>query len=265
MFKVEKYPHGHFSWADGQSTDVAASKAFYAGLMGWTYDDIPISEGMFYTMFKADGAYVAGMGPMSPEMQAQGVPSHWSSYVNVDDVDAVAAKVAALGGTVLMEPMDVFDSGRMAVAQDPTGALFGLWQPKQHKGAGLVNAPGAMCWNELTTSDTQAARDFYANLLGWTYDEWEGQDYYTAKNHNRSNAGIMTTPAGMGDMPPVWTVYFSVADIDKTVAKAPALGGTVIGGNIMDAGDIGRFAIITDPTGMAAAFIQLKEPEPWNL
>jgi hypothetical protein len=263
MFKVEKYPHGLFSWADGQSTDVEKSKAFYTAVMGWSYEDIPIGNGQFYTMFKFDGEDVAGMGQMQPDLQAQGVPSNWSSHVAVDDVDALAPKVTELGGIILMEPMDVLDSGRMVYLQDPTGAQVGLWQAKNHKGSGLVNTPGAMTWNELTTTDTQAVRDFYAGLLGWTYQKMEGMEYYVIMNGNRPNGGIMPKPAEMGDMPSVWTVYFSVADVEKTVEKAQAAGGTVMGG-IMDAGENGRFAIITDPTGMAAAFIQLKAPQPWD-
>lgn len=263
MFKVDKYPHGLFSWADGLSTDVAKSKAFYSELMGWTYEDIPIGDGQFYTMFMFDGEPVAGMGQMQTDMQAQGIPSHWNNYVNVDDVDALAPKITALGGTMLMEPMDVMDSGRMLFLQDPSGAQLGLWQAKQHKGSGLVNIPGAMTWNELTTSDTQAARDFYAGLLGWTYQKMDEMEYYVVMNGSRPNGGIMPTPEEMAGMPPVWTVYFSVADVEKTVEKAQAAGGTVFGG-VMDAGDTGRFAIITDPTGMPAAFIQTREPQPWD-
>jgi predicted enzyme related to lactoylglutathione lyase len=263
MFKVDKYPHGLFSWADGQSTDVAKSKAFYTEVMGWTHEDIHMWDDQYYTMFIADGEYVAGMGQMQADMQAQGIPSHWSNYVNVDDVDAIATRVTELGGTLLMEPMDVFESGRMLFLQDPTGAQLGLWQPKQHKGAGLVNTAGAISWNELTTSDTQAARDFYAGLFGWTYQKIDGTEYYVVMNGTRPNGGIMPKPGAMGDMPSAWTVYFSVADIDQTVETAQANGGNVIG-HIMEAGDSGRFAIITDPTGMAAAFIQVKNPQPWK-
>ena len=263
MFKVDKYPHGLFSWADGSSTDAAKSKAFYTTLMGWTFDDIPMGDGQFYTMFKYDGEYICGIAQMQAEMQAQGIPSHWSSYVNVDDADAIASKVTGLGGTVLVEPMDVFESGRMAFLQDPTGAQVGLWQPKQHKGAGLVNTPGAMTWNELTTTDVPAAKDFYAGLFGWTYDKMPDMEYYVVMNGKRPNGGIMPTPEAMAGMPPVWTVYFSVADIEKTVKTAKSAGGKVMGG-VMDAGDIGRMAVITDPTGMAAMFMQSKNPQPWD-
>ncbi len=263
MFKVDKYPHGLFSWADGQSTDAAKSKAFYAEVMGWTYDDIPIGDGRFYTMFKFDGEPIAGLGQMQEELKAQGIPSHWSSYVNVDDVDALAPKVAELGGTLLMEPMDVMESGRMLFLQDPTGAQMGLWQANQHKGAGLVNTPGAMAWNELTTTDTQAARDFYAGLFGWTYNKMEDMEYYVIMNGSRPNGGIMPTPEAMAGMPPMWTVYFSVADIDKTVEKVKTTGGNVMG-DIMAASGVGRFAIVTDPTGMAAVFLQLENPQPWE-
>lgn len=263
MFKVDKYPHGLFSWADGQSTDIAKSKTFYTAVMGWTFEDLPVTETIAYTMFSFDGEQVAGMGPMQAEIQAQGVPSHWTSYVNVDDVDALAPKITELGGKIIMPAMDVMDSGRMLLLQDPTGATLGLWQPKQHKGAGLVNTPGAMTWNELTTTDMQAARDFYGGLFDWTFEKMPNMEYYLIRNGKRANGGIMPTPEAAQGMPPVWTVYFSVADIDQAVEKAKAAGGTVMGG-IMDAGETGRFAIITDPTGMAAAFIQSKNPDPWE-
>ena len=261
MFEVNEFPQGTFCWADGQSTDVEKSKAFYTAVMGWTYEDIPFGDGMAYTMFRQNGHNIVGMGQMMPDMQAMGIPSFWTSHVKVDDVDALASKVSGLGGMVLMEPMDVVDSGRMLVLQDPTGAQMGLWQPNQHKGADLVNTPGAMAWNELTTDDTQAARDFYGGLLGWKFDKIEGMEYYQVMNGNRPNGGIM--PKQMAEAPPMWTVYLSVADIDKTVEKAKAAGGHVMT-EVMEAGDIGRFAIISDPTGMTAAFIQLNEPQPWG-
>ncbi|MCL4879224.1 MAG: VOC family protein [Anaerolineae bacterium] len=259
MFKVTKYPHGTFSWADCGSTDPAKSKAFYTALMGWTAEDMPLGENMFYTMFKQDGLNVAGLGPLMVE----GMPSVWSSYVSVDNVDAISTKVKELGGTVMMEPMDVFDSGRMMMLQDPTGAVLGAWQPKNHIGASLVNTPGAMTWNELTTRDLAKAKDFYTKLFVWETSVDATSGYTTFLNNGRSNGGVMQMDESWGDMPPVWSVYFSVADIDATIAKVEPNGGKVIMGKT-DAGGIGVFAVIADPTGAVCSFIQLKEPQPWN-
>jgi hypothetical protein len=265
MFKVTKYPHGTFSWADCASTDSATGKKFYAELMGWQIEDMPMGDDLFYTMYKQDGEYTAALSPMQAGMQEQHVPSHWNSYITVDNVDALAGKVKELGGTIIAEPFDVFDSGRMMVIQDPTGAMVSFWQAQNHIGAGLVNTPGALTWNELYTRDLEKAKDFYSKLLGWTYTRQEGaMDYFVIMNGSRPNGGMMTIAPTMGDMPPNWTVYFSVADIDKTVEKAKSLGGQ-LATPIMDAGGVGRIGFIIDPTGAMAAYIQTAQPQEWDL
>jgi predicted enzyme related to lactoylglutathione lyase len=220
---------------------------------------------MVNTMFKYDGVYTAGLGPMMPGMEA--IPSHWTSYVSVDDVDAIVAKAESLGATVVAPIMDIFESGRMAVIADPTGAQLGLWQPKNHNGAGIVNVPGAPTWNEIYTRDLSKAKAFFSALFGWTYDSVEGMDqesYVTISNKGRMNGGMMQMSEVFGDAPPYWMVYFSVADIDATVARAKELGGKLVHG-VEDAGDIGRFAIIEDPAGAAASYIQLQQPLAWDM
>ncbi|MCI0714334.1 MAG: VOC family protein [Chloroflexi bacterium] len=263
MYKVKKYSQGTFSWADNSSTNTAAAKTFYEKVMGWGANDVPMGEGQVYTLFQCDGADAAGLGPMQPEMVAAGVPSNWTSYVTVDDVDAMTAKVKKLGGTVIAEPFDVFDNGRMTVLQDPTGATVALWQPNTHIGAGVVNKPGAMSWNELYTRDVAKARDFYGTLLGWTFQKVEGMEYYTIQNNGRMNGGIMELSPEWGDAPSHWMVYFSVEDVDKTAEAIKANGGT-LHGDIMDAGGIGRFVLADDPSGAAAAYIQLDAPDSWS-
>ena len=169
MYTVTKYPHGTFSWVDNNSTDAAAAAAFYMALFGWGKIDIPIDENTNYTMFQHQGQHAAGFAPMQPAMREMGIPSHWSNYVTVDDVDALVDVVRANGGQILYGPDDVFDSGRMMQIQDPTGAALGLWQPRNHIGAGIVNTIGAMCWNELITNDAAAAKTFYSALFGWEF------------------------------------------------------------------------------------------------
>lgn len=263
-FKVTKYPQGHFTWADCASHNQDAAKEFYARLMGWEIQDMPLGEDYgVYTMFTYEDVYTVGLGGMMPGMEA--IPSHWTNYVSVDNVDEVVSKATTLGGTVVAPVMDIFDSGRMAVIADPTGAQLGLWQPKNHNGAGIVNTPGAMCWNEMYTRDLQKARDFFSALFGWQFQLTEGTDnYYTFTNSGRINGGIMGMDESWGDAPAYWMVYFSVADLEATVAKAKELGGKLLH-DIQDAGEIGRFAIIEDPAGAAAAYIQLTEPDPWTL
>src|SRR5690606_37259252 len=126
-FVVTKYPHGTFCWADCASTDVTKCKAFYSAVFGCETEDIPMSETEFYTFFKKDGKTVAAIAPMRSEMKDMGIPSYWSNYVNVDDADAALAKAESLGATVVAPVFDVFDSGRMGVIQDPSGANLGLW------------------------------------------------------------------------------------------------------------------------------------------
>lgn len=262
MFKVTKYPQGAFSWADCSSTDVAKSKQFYIDVMGWSFEDIPIGEGQFYTMYKHDGETVAAMSGMQQAMKDQGVPSHWNNYVTVDDVDAMTKKAKDLGATIIAEPFDVFESGRMSVFQDPVGAVLSMWQPKNHIGGSLVNTPGAMTWNELMTRDTDKAKDFYTKLFGWTY-ETDERGYIMIANNGRPNGGILKMDDSFGDMPPTWGTYFSVANIEDTEKKVKSAGGKVNMG-ITDAGEAGRFIVASDPTGAVCTFMQLNQPQPWE-
>jgi predicted enzyme related to lactoylglutathione lyase len=134
----------------------------------------------------------------------------------------------------------------MAVIVDPTGAVFNIWQAKNHPGAGLVNDPGAWSWNELISSDVAKAAEFYNKVLGWTPNKFEGPMEYTElKLDGNSIGGAMPPP--MPGIPSMWTIYFSVDDTDKTVDKIKKLGGNVMNGPT----DIppGRFAVVTDPQG----------------
>jgi uncharacterized protein len=262
MFKVTKYPHGTFSWVDCASTDAEAGKQFYTALMGWDTEDMPMGDGTFYTFFNLEGGPVAAINPIPPALQAQGMPSVWNSYITVDDVDAMVEKVNDLGGTVMVGPMDIFESGRMLTVQDPTGAVVSLWQPKDHIGARFVNTPGAFTWNELYTRDVAKASDFYSQLLGWEIEKMDGQDYWLGKINGRMNCGIMALTEEFGDMPPNWSVYLSVADIEAATKKAEELGGQVHMA-LCEAGQVGRFSVIGDPAGATVTLIQLNQPDAW--
>lgn len=268
-FRVTRYPHGTFSWADLSSTDAAASKAFLTELMGWSFVDIPLGEAAheFYTMFSLDGENVAALSQHSPEMMGQGIPSYWNNYITVEDVDALVPRIEELGGQILVGPFDVFDSGRMLVLTDPVGANVSLWQPRSHIGASLVNRPGAMAWNELATPDSEASRAFYGALLGWEYVPEGPPGYMLIRNQGRNNGGILQmteewrTPDGTV-VPSHWSVYFSVADLDSALAQVKALGGEVIY-ETMEAAGVGRFNVVRDPSGSYFTLVQLTEPEPW--
>ena len=179
------------------------------------------------------------------------MPPAWNSYITVADADATAAKAAELGASVHAPPFDVMDAGRMAVIQDPQGAWFLIWQPNQHLGAQLVNAPGALCWNELGSPDLDGSAAFYGGLFGWTTSPMEGSEmpYLVINNAGRSNGGIR--PPMPPGTPPFWMVYFATEDLDATLARVSELGGNVLMGNT-DIG-IARIAVAQDPQGAVFA------------
>lgn len=258
MKLVTAYPDGVFSWVDLTSTDFAAAKAFYEGLFGWEALEVPMNEHYSYYMFQIDGHNVAGGSPMMADMQAQGMPSHWSSYVNHSDIDSVTAKVAGAGGNVIAPPFDIMDSGRMGVVQDPTGAMVGLWQPNNHPGASLVNQPNTLVWNELQTRDGEAAKAFYNAILDWEAHT-DDNGYVLFKANGRIQAGMMVMDESWGPVPPNWAVYFMTEDVAATAAKAQELGGNIIV-PVSVAGEMGRFAVIQDPSGGIFTAMQFNGP-----
>ena len=251
MGERSSYTPGTFSWVDLTTSDQEGAKSFYSGLFGWTADDRPAGEGIVYSMQQVGGKSVAAISPQPQQQREAGVPPLWNSYVTVESADDAAAKAGDLGGTVHAPPFDVMDVGRMAVIADPQGAFFMVWQPKTTIGAELVNVPGALCWNELYTSDLDAAKDFYGGVFGWEYQAFESspEPYFVVMNQGRSNGGVR----GLAEpgMPPNWLVYFAVEDIDAGVAKASELGGTTMMGP-MDIG-IAKIAIVQDPQGAVFA------------
>jgi len=259
--EVPDYKPGTFCWVELGTSDNQAAKNFYTQLFGWETQDNPMGPDMVYTMLKLDGKDVGGLYKLMPDMVAQGVPPHWMSYVYVTDADATAEKAKAAGATVLNGPFDVATHGRMAVVQDPTGAVFALWQPKDNKGSGIYNVPNSFCWNELGTGDTQKAGEFYTNVFGWTKEGFSGSpvEYTMFNNGDRGAGGMYKITPEMGPIPPHWLVYFAVDDCDAKVQK-----GTELGGSVMKPADnipgIGRFAILNDPQGAAFAIIKLENP-----
>ena len=258
MHIVKSYPDGVFSWVDLTTTDVAGAKAFYSGLFGWEGEDIESEGSLIYTMMTLDGHNVAGMGPMQADMIEHGVPPHWTSYVNHSDVDGIVTKATEAGGTVLFPPMDIFDSGRMAMIQDPTGAAFGVWQPRNHIGAQVVNHPNALVWNELQTRDGAAAQGFYESVFGWKGGLSDDSGYISYAVDGRVHAGMMEMDENFPEnVPANWQPYFMVEDVHATAAKAQELGGTLLMPP-MEAGDVGTFAVIQDPQGAVFSIIKFK-------
>jgi uncharacterized protein len=253
MPTMTTYAPGTPSWVDLASPDLAASVAFYSALFGWEAQDQGADAGNYH-IFELGGVAIAGAGPIMME----GQPSAWTTYVSVTDADESIDKVKKAGGMVFVEPMDVMDVGRMAVFADPTGAAAAVWQPRSHPGAGLVNEPGALTWNELSTRDVAAAKTFYAAVFGWGSDtSLMGEMEYTEwKLADATIGGMMETPAEVpAEVPAHWLAYFGTADCDASVSKATGLGATLLVGPI----DIpaGRFAVLSDPGGAAFGMIAL--------
>lgn len=260
-YTVTKYPEGTFSWADMFSLDTEASKKFLVELMGWEAEDMPTGGGPVYTMFTKDGHNVAAMSAM-PE-DGKGLPAHWNNYVTVDDLDKSCAKVKELGGEVFMPAMDVMDVGRMAGIKDPGGGMLMLWQAKKHIGAGLVNTVGAMGWNELYSNDVEASKKFFEGMFGWTYEEMGGDGYFVIKNKGRMNGGMMEITEEMKEVPAHWLPYFTIENLDESLKKVKELGGKVH--KEIDNPQVGRFAIIADPSGAVFTIIQLNQPaDEWE-
>jgi predicted enzyme related to lactoylglutathione lyase len=230
------------------SHDADAGRAFYSALFGWSWE-VSGPETGHYGVAHVAGARTAGLGAIPP---GDPTPTAWTVYFGVDDADATAAAIVAHGGVVLVPPMDIANEGRMAIAQDPTGAVFGLWQPGDHKGANLVHEPGGMSWCEVNTRGADAACDFYSKVFGLEVRRLDAPiptDYFTLRNHEADApvAGILQMTDAWGDLPPHWMLYFSVNDADDAAQRAVELGGTCLHGPFDTA--YGRMAVLQDPQG----------------
>ena len=244
---------GTISWTDLETTDQEGAKAFYGGLFGWEYEDMPVGEGASYSMAKLGGRSAAAMSGQRAADAEAGVPPHWNVYVTVEDVDASARQVSEAGGQLYAEPFDVFDAGRMAVLADPAGAALSLWQPGTNIGAEIVNVPGAMTWADCASTDPAAAQAFYASLLGWRFEQMSEQPpYWVIGNGERSQGGLTQPPA---EMPSAWFPYFGVIGLEETMQTARATGGTPFLGPV-DVWEDSRFAIMHDPQGALFAIFE---------
>jgi predicted enzyme related to lactoylglutathione lyase len=260
MPQTATHAPGKFCWVEIGTTDKNAARKFYTTLFGWKAKDVPAGEMGTYTILGLDGRDVGGLYELNQEQRDQGVPPHWLSYVSVEDAAKATNKAESLGAEVVMGPMDVMEIGRMSVLKDPQGAVFAIWQAKQHPGFGVVDEKGSPCWFELATSDTKAAGKFYSGVFGWGLDTQAmgAMNYTMLKVGKESVAGVMALTPEMkkGNVPPNWLPYIRVEDSDGTAKKATSLGGKVLHGP-MDVPNVGRFAVLADPTGAAFAVIRL--------
>jgi uncharacterized protein len=243
MGSRERYTPGTFCWADLGVTDRDGAKAFYGELFGWEAEDQTGPRGNVYTFLRQDGAAVTALRDGEPV---------WISYVSVEDVDATLERAREAGASVVAEPRDVGPAGRSAVLSDPEGATFGLWQAGDFVGAGVVNDEGSMVWQQLSTSNVPAAKDWYGQLLGWTWEELEGSGGYELARtpDGRLNGGLAQLP--VPGVTPTWEVCFTVADVAAACERAEELGGATIMPRMTS--PVGDFAQVSDPQGAPLSF-----------
>jgi uncharacterized protein len=257
MSKMTKHAPGSRCWVDLASPDVDAAAAFYGSLFGWEIPELEDpAEFSGYRRAQKDGADIAGAMPLMQE----GQPPAWTSYIAVEDADATAAAVREAGGSVIAEPMDVMDLGRMAVFTDPEGAFFGIWQAGTFAGTELLDEPGAPCWTELNSRDPEAAKRFYGAVFGWSAKDEDmggGESYTVWHAGEAAVVGLMDMRGRVPDeVPPHWLAYFAVANTDASLETIAEGGGEVAFGPIDS--PAGRFAVVRDPWG--AVFALVDEP-----
>jgi len=259
MGERTSYAPGTFCWAGLAAADPPGAQRFYAELFGWEVGVLPGGAAGSYAVLRRHGLGVAILYEQMPEARAAGAAPHWTSFISVADADATAARADELGGAaVFREPFDVLDAGRVAAISDPTGAIVSLWQPRARIGAELVNDVGALCWNELATSDVGRATAFYGALLGWEHATDAG-GYTTIANAGRANGGVRELSARERGAAPHWLPWFTVDDVDAMARRAGSAGGSRLTATTRTRA--GRAAVLADTQGAAFAVFE-GETEP---
>ena len=251
MGKRTSYTPGTFSWVDLATTDAAAAKSFYSGLFGWETEDDDAGGVRVHDVPHRRRRRLRALRDVGGHAR-HGRPPNWTSYVTVADADAAAARAKQLGGAPIEDAFDVLDLGRMAVLEDPQGAVFAVWQPRTRIGAERVNDVGCLCMNELATTDIEAARSFYERLFGWTTEMVDtgpdGPAMVFAHNGETLNASFGAVEEGT---PAHWRPYFTVESTETAVERVRELGGK----ELLEPQEIpdGSIAMALDPQGAVFA------------
>lgn len=236
-------------WVDLGADDLGRARAFYSGLFGWQIAEGPPEAGG-YSMCELDGQMVAGIGPkMGPE-----TPVAWTTYLATDNADATADKITAAGGRLISEPFDVMDAGRMAIAADPAGAVFGIWQSGRHTGFQRANEPGSLIWSENLSPDFDGSKAFYQAVFGFTYGDIPGDFRYATLDLPGGTVGGIGE--AQGRQPAHWGAYFAVTDTDAAATSTASMGGRVISPPTDT--PYGRMATLSDDQG--AVFSVMSSP-----
>jgi predicted enzyme related to lactoylglutathione lyase len=257
---VDPVPY-RFCWFELGTTDRVAAEAFYKALFGWDQTTHDLGPGGKYTIFKIGDQDVAATYELDETMRAHGVPTHWMVYVAVPDADAAAAKAASLGAKIVQPPFNAGTNGRMSVLQDPTGAMFCVWQTLSHPGVRLVGGAGTAVWADLSTPDQMRAVTFYGALFGWKLVDGKNMamaqpgDYAHIVNGDQFIGGIQPAAHRPPNTPAYWLTYFEVENIEATVATIRSLGGRIFQ-EPMQMEDVRKFAVAGDPQGATFALVQ---------
>lgn len=238
--------HGAPIWIDLSSSDVDRAQEFYAAVFGWTFESSGPDYGGYVSAFK-DGKQVAGLMQNQPEWNA---PDAWNIYFHTADTHTTVEALKTAGGSGCVEPMEVPQKGWMAMGADPSGAVFGLWQPTGHHGFEVQDEAGAPVWHQLTTLDFAKAVDFYRAVFGWQTRVESDTDefrYTTAVFDGKDTLGMMDGSAFLGETPSQWTTFFGADDVDKTLQLITDRGGCVL--RPAEDTPYGRLAAAADPTG----------------
>lgn len=239
-------------WFDLSTTDLDGAKAFYADIFGWSLQDFGPEMG-HYNIASVGDRPAAGLSPKMPGQES--TPSAWTVNFGVSDAAAALARINANGGRTIVEPMQVSDVGTMAIAQDPDGAFFGLWQADTFGGAAIEGEHGAMAWCEVNSKNAEGNAAFYGKVFDLSHSKMEGvpETYFIVNQGEVPVAGVMQMTESWGDIPPHWMPYFAVnkiADADAVVKKH---GGTFLHGPIPS--PYGNIMFVQDPQGAAFAYI----------
>lgn len=245
MGERSSYGPGVPNWVDLSTSDAAGAKEFYGGLLGWDFSDQPVPDGSTYSQVLVGGRQIAGL------YEGDGSrPTVWNMYLAVESADRAAREASSRGGSVVMEPFDVMDVGRMAFVQDPTGAFVAFWEARAHHGCEIVNGPGLFSWAQLVCTDVERAREFYGGLFGYEWEEMPSdgdQPHLIAKAGGHSAADVMGPPPGAPAMS-YWLAYFGTDDLEAATARIAELGGSVMAGP-MEVPETGDLVVAADPQG----------------
>ncbi|AYN40800.1 VOC family protein [Streptomyces dangxiongensis] len=232
----EVYGEGVPCWVDAQLPDVEAGKRFYGGLFGWTFEEAHGSA----VWARLDGGLVASLAPKSDGR----MPTVWTVSFATSDAEALGRRITAAGGQVVMAPFPVGDLGTAALAADPEGAVFGLWQPGTHRGFDRRHEPGTFVWAELYTRDTAGANAFYGGLF---------HDALFGGGAEPDFGRAEVTEVFPAEMPSHFLAHFRVAELADSLGLVGRLGGRVQAPPFE--ASYGRVAVVTDNQGASFALL----------